>query len=249
MLRNSVIGDVFIELSEIDSTNNYAMQLINEGMAEHGMCIRADFQTHGKGQLGNTWQAEESKNLLFSIILDTQGFSLQKQFELNAVACISMAELLMTSFTMKDICIKWPNDIYAEGKKIAGILIENNIRGTAWSNAVIGIGLNVNQQTFIDVNRATSMYLLTGKTYKLNMVLKPFLKIFNQQFKKFQQNVEIIELYNSMLMNVGKTVMFKRNHEMYSGLLHGVDKQGNLEMSVQGKMKSFKHREVELMLD
>jgi BirA family biotin operon repressor/biotin-[acetyl-CoA-carboxylase] ligase len=64
MLKTSPIGDLIIELSEIDSTNNYAMRLINEGMAEHGMTIRADFQTNGKGQHGNVWQAQESKNLL-----------------------------------------------------------------------------------------------------------------------------------------------------------------------------------------
>jgi BirA family biotin operon repressor/biotin-[acetyl-CoA-carboxylase] ligase len=72
MIQNSAFGETIIELNEIDSTNNYAMRLINEGMAEHGLVIKADFQTHGKGQLGNVWIAEESKNLLCSVILDTR---------------------------------------------------------------------------------------------------------------------------------------------------------------------------------
>ena len=130
MLRNSVIGEVLIELLEIDSTNNYAMRLINEGMAEHGMTIRADYQTEGRGQQGKNWLSEESKNLLFTTILDTTGFSIQKQFILNTFTCLSVAEFLMTNIGLREVSIKWPNDIYAENKKIAGILIENIIRGT-----------------------------------------------------------------------------------------------------------------------
>ena len=143
MLKTSPIGDLIIELSEIDSTNNYAMRLINEGMAEHGMAILADFQTNGKGQHGNIWQAQESKNLLCSIILDTHGFPLEKQFLLNTMACLAVADTLIQQYLLQDVSIKWPNDIYAGKRKIAGILIENQIRGVSWSHAVIGIGLNI----------------------------------------------------------------------------------------------------------
>ena len=139
MLRTSPLGEVLIELSEIDSTNNYAMRLINEGMAEHGMTIRSDFQTTGKGQHGNSWQAEERKNLLFTTILDTKGFQLQDQFLLNAFACLSVADYLMTNADIRNVTIKWPNDIYAGDRKIAGILVEKG-RGT-----VVGIGLNISQ--------------------------------------------------------------------------------------------------------
>lgn len=250
MLRTSPIGEVIIELSEIDSTNNYAMRLINEGMAEHGMTIRADFQTNGKGQHGNTWMAEESKNLLFTTILDTQGFQIQNQFLLNTFACLSVAEYLMTSTKLRNVSIKWPNDIYAENKKIAGILIENIIRGNNWSNAIIGIGLNVNQMKFPDMNWATSMCLESGKQHKLNQVLKELLKLMNVNFKRYESSEhDLLPMYNSMLYKFDKQIMFKKSHELYKGIIKGVDHSGLIQIAVDGKLKSFKHKEIELILD
>ncbi len=250
MLRTSPIGEVLIELSEIDSTNNYAMRLINEGMAEHGMTIRADFQTSGKGQHGNIWLAEESKNLLFTTILDTQGFPLQNQFILNTFACLSVAEFLMTNIGLRNVSIKWPNDIYAENKKIAGILIENIIRGTHWTHAIIGIGLNVNQTHFHDMNWATSISLEAKQLYKLNIIFKQLLKLLNQNFRKYEANAtELLQMYNSMLYKIGQEIMFKKNHELHKGIIMGVDETGYIQISVNGKVKSFKHKEIELILD
>ncbi len=249
MLRTSPLGEVLIELSEIDSTNNYAMRLINEGMAEHGMTIRSDFQTTGKGQHGNIWLAEERKNLLFTIILDTKGFQLQDQFLLNAFACLSVADYLMTNADIRNVTIKWPNDIYAENKKIAGILIENIIRGSNWTHAIIGVGLNVNQTHFPDMNWATSINLETGKNYKINQVLKELLKSMNTNFRKFESDpLSLLPLYNALLYRISKEITFTRNHEMYKGIILGVDTNGLLNISVNGKIRSFKHKEIELIL-
>jgi BirA family transcriptional regulator, biotin operon repressor / biotin---[acetyl-CoA-carboxylase] ligase len=249
MRRNSPLGEVLIELSEIDSTNNYAMRLINEGMAEHGMTIRTDFQTQGKGQHGNNWFAEERKNLLCTVIIDTQGFDLGQQFLLNTFACLAVAEYLMIQEQLPAVSIKWPNDIYAGNRKIAGILIENCIRGSNWTNAIIGIGLNVNQGAFPDLNWATSMHLETGKVYKINTVLKQLIKYLNNAFHLFTSNPSnLIEAYNQLLYKRGMPVLFKRTHETYEGILQCVEENGQLRISVNGKDKLFNHKEIELML-
>jgi BirA family transcriptional regulator, biotin operon repressor / biotin---[acetyl-CoA-carboxylase] ligase len=249
MMRTSPIGAVIIELSEIDSTNNYAMRLINEGMAEHGMAIRADYQTNGKGQLGNVWQAEESKNLLCSVIVDTSEFAIEKQFYLNAATCIALAETLMKNYNLKDVHIKWPNDIYAGNKKIAGILIENQIRGTLWTHSVVGIGLNINQIKFDDLNRATSILLETNKIQKVHQVLKHVLKEMQTAFQKMNKKEdELFQTFNDNLLNVGQQITFKRNYEIHSGKLLGVNPQGCVELEVNGILKSFKHKEIELIV-
>jgi BirA family biotin operon repressor/biotin-[acetyl-CoA-carboxylase] ligase len=249
MPKISPIGDVIIELTDIDSTNNYAMRLINEGMAEHGMAIRADFQTHGKGQLGNVWQAEESKNLLLSVILDTQHFAIENQFYLNAAACLSVADMLMTKYDLRDVSIKWPNDIYAGNKKIAGILIENNIRGNSWTNAIIGIGLNVNQTQFADLNRATSILLENEKKVKINQVLKNLLKSLNIYYKSLSANYnDVLNSYNQLLMGYHTEIVFKRNYEMEKGFLNGVDEMGMFEIKQGAKTKKFKHKEIEQVI-
>lgn len=250
MPKKSLVGDIIIELSDIDSTNNYAMRLINEGMAEHGVAIRADFQTNGKGQLGNVWQAEESKNLLLSIILDTHTFPIENQFYLNVAACISVADILMSQYDLRDVSIKWPNDIYAGKKKIAGILIENNIRGSVWTNAIIGIGLNVNQELFQDLNRATSISIENGKPYKVNQVMKQLLKYFNKYYTMAQQDKEyLLKLYNKLLMGVDTMINYSKKFEFLQGELLGVDEQGLLTIRENGKMKKYQHKEVLQVID
>lgn len=250
MPANSPIGEVMIELSEIDSTNNYAMRLINEGMAEHGLTIRADYQTQGKGQHGNVWKAEERKNLLFTTIIDTRGLQLGDQFLLNAFACLAVAEYLMTGPRLRNVFIKWPNDIYAEKKKIAGILIENIIRGTQWSHAIIGIGLNVNQGNFPGLQNATSMYLESGVPFKINQVMKHLMVSMNEQYKRFETTPRaLLPAYNAMLYRMGETVMFRKGHEIYEGIMKGTDGSGQLKILVDGKPKLFKHKEIELILE
>lgn len=249
MPKKSPIGEVIIDLTEIDSTNNYAMRLLNEGMAEDGVIIRADFQTAGRGQLGNVWQAEESKNLLMSVILDTSDFSLEEQFFLNAATCISIADCLMSQYNLRDVSIKWPNDIYAGNQKIAGILIENNIRGHQWTNAILGIGLNVNQTHFQDLSRATSLQLQAGKTFKVNQVLKAIVKSLNAHMKMLEADPRLVlRTYNHLLMGAGSSISFYRKHQLEEGILLGANEQGLLEVKQGDKTRRFKHKEIELVV-
>lgn len=247
MPKKSLIGDVIIELTEIDSTNNYAMRLLNEGMADDGVVIRADVQHAGRGQHGNVWQAEESKNLLMSAILSAEGLSLSNQFILNAATCVALADMLMGQYNLPHIQIKWPNDVYAGTRKMAGILIENQIRGHHWTHAIIGIGLNINQTRFKELTRATSMALESGRGFKVNQVLKSLLKNLNLYFAmQRKQPAEVLRLYNQMLMGQGSRITFTHKHELKEGQLLGVDSQGVLQVEVEGKLRKFQHKEIEL---
>ena len=249
MIQNSAFGETIIELNEIDSTNNYAMRLINEGMAEHGLVIKADFQTHGKGQHGNVWIAEESKNLLCSVILDTRALEIEEQFLLNCLTCVSITEILMQQYNIPNVSIKWPNDIYAGKNKIAGILIENNIRGSIWTNAVIGIGLNVNQSTFSYLNNATSMKNELQKEVKIIQVLKQLLKKMSFNINTFNREPEyFLVLYNNDLLQVGRQIQFMRKYELKAGLLKGVNKNGAIEIEEKQKVRNYQHKEIELLI-
>ncbi|MCC7030491.1 MAG: biotin--[acetyl-CoA-carboxylase] ligase [Chitinophagaceae bacterium] len=256
MQQNSAFGETIIELNEIDSTNNYAMRLINEGMAEHGLTIRADFQTAGKGQHGNVWLAEESKNLLCSVILDTKEFELERQFILNCMTCVCITEMLMQQYVIPNVSIKWPNDIYAGNKKIAGILIENNIRGTQWTNAVVGIGLNINQEEFSHLNTATSMKNELGKDVKIKQVLKHLLKKMGTQLTVFKTRPEhLLETYNSYLLNINREIQYMKKYELKTGILKRVNDQGLIEIEetpsgkhIRKKSRGYKHKEIELMV-
>src|SRR5690348_4069694 len=156
-----------IELDSIDSTNNYAMALIDADKAQHGLTVTARRQTAGKGQRGKQWLDELGQSLLMSIIVVPQ-CGLEDQFAFNASVAVSVAEILEEIYKNWQIRIKWPNDIIINDKKAGGILIENIIRGGTWSYSVIGIGINILQTGFpAELPYATSLKIASGRSFKI----------------------------------------------------------------------------------
>jgi BirA family biotin operon repressor/biotin-[acetyl-CoA-carboxylase] ligase len=155
----------------IDSTNNYAMQKIADGLARHGDVIWALHQTNGRGQRGRRWMDSAGENLAFSIIL-LRNLPIHNQFVLSASVAWVIATYLKTILASDAVSIKWPNDIYINDKKACGILIENVFKGMDWSQSVVGIGLNVNQTDFsADIARATSLKLIAAKSFDLQEII------------------------------------------------------------------------------
>ena len=137
-----------VALDETASTNQYLSQLCNqlqESVAEL-TTVTAEFQTAGKGQRGNTWEAEEGKNLLFSFVLYPSFLEARRQFILSQIVSLAIKEEL--SRWSDEITIKWPNDIYWKDKKICGILIENDLSGHHIRRSIAGIGININQDRY-----------------------------------------------------------------------------------------------------
>ncbi|MGC1633385.1 MAG: biotin--[acetyl-CoA-carboxylase] ligase [Gelidibacter sp.] len=148
-----------IKLDAIDSTNTYLKQLSIDGNAEDGLAAVAKFQTHGRGQMGTVWDSQEAKNLTFSVFKDVSFVNIAQHFYISMAVSLAVYEAL-NSMGLQRISVKWPNDILSDNKKIAGILIENVIKLNVISGSVIGIGLNVNQTDFADLQSASSLLLL-----------------------------------------------------------------------------------------
>lgn len=249
MLHFGNIDDEAIELTEIDSTNSYALRLIENNNAHHGMLIRADYQTQGKGQHGNRWYAEERNNLLLSLILETKKYAIHNQFLLNMAAALAITQYLSSEINKDIVSIKWPNDIYVRNKKIAGILIENILRGNTWSYAIMGIGLNVNQTKFNELNGATSIQLEINKVLKLNAVQKKLVHSLRYYLTLFDKSsIQLLAAYNQQLLYVNQEIVFRKNYELYKGTLLGVDEMGRIEIQYDGKKKLFQHKEITLIL-
>ena len=134
------------QVKETTSTNDYLAKLCKENKAKEFYTVVAESQTNGKGQRGNTWEAESGKNLTFSMVLYPTALKAKEQFSLSMVAALSCHQAL-GNYT-DGFSIKWPNDIYWKDKKIGGILIENELEGKYITQSIIGIGLNVNQEVF-----------------------------------------------------------------------------------------------------
>ena len=150
---NILLGAPLIELSTIDSTNIYAMAQIKAGLAKSGSCFRADFQTQGKGQHGRVWESSKGQNILCSYILELEKLDALKKWaptdQIGFSAAIALGAMaFFAAFAGSETKIKKPNDIYFRDRKAGGILIENLVRGKEWTWAVIGIGMNINQNSF-----------------------------------------------------------------------------------------------------
>ena len=156
----------------LESTNQHLQNLLNEGVDIINNIVVTDFQTSGKGQGKNVWQSENGKNLLFSIALDMSFLKAENQFLLTQIVSVTMIDVLKKYLPEESLFIKWPNDIYFNDKKIAGILIKNEIKGMMMGTSIIGIGLNVNQTSFDEsLPNPISMKMITGKEYNLETLL------------------------------------------------------------------------------
>ena len=134
-----------IRLDEVDSTNRWLRE--NVAAVEATTVCVADFQTAGRGCGTNSWESERGKNLLFSLLMHPDGIEARQQFQISMATALAVSDA-MGDFGIKDIRVKWPNDIYWNDQKLCGMLIENRLSGTAIRDSIIGIGLNVNQTVF-----------------------------------------------------------------------------------------------------
>lgn len=189
----NILGAPLVELSTIDSTNIYAMAQIKEGLAKSGSCYRADFQTQGKGQHGRVWESSAGQNLLCTYILElkqldsTKKWVPEHQIGFSAAIALGIRDFY-DALTNGDTKIKKPNDIYWRDRKAGGILIENLVRGTEWTWAVVGIGINVNQTQFSpDAPNPVSLKQITGQNWDIRSLQKELSNALTASIKNWLQ--------------------------------------------------------------
>jgi BirA family biotin operon repressor/biotin-[acetyl-CoA-carboxylase] ligase len=170
-MLKTLIEKHIIFLTEVDSTNSEAARHVSE--APHGSVWAAAFQRAGRGQQENRWESEAGKNLLFSVLLRPVRFRAEAQFLLSQAVSLGVCMYLRDAGL--PALIKWPNDIYVNEKKIAGLLLEHHVCGAYISATIAGVGLNVNQQHFAWAPQATSMRMEMKEEFHLHTVLKDLL--------------------------------------------------------------------------
>lgn len=239
-----------IKLNAIASTNDYLKQLCATQPLESFTVVITENQTQGKGQRGNRWISEPFKNLTISILIKDLLDLNSSVFDLNVAVSLSIAEALET-FKILKINIKWPNDILADGKKIAGILIENSISGQNAVYSVIGIGLNVNQTDFENLPKASSLKNIAQKEFDKEAIL---FEIIN----KIKQNCTLISTgesdqlwknYHNYLFRKGIPSVFENpNGEKFMGIIVQVLKNGKIQILLEDDtVKEFDLKEITMI--
>ena len=159
-----------ISLDEAQSTNTVLAGMPD---AAHGTVVTCRAQTAGRGQRGNTWEAEPGKNLTFSLMLRPRHISARRQFELSMAVSLGILDALDRLVDPARLTIKWPNDIYWDNLKLAGILIENSLSSSGIDRSIVGIGLNVNQTRFVsDAPNPVSLAAILGVEHDLDTLLR-----------------------------------------------------------------------------
>ena len=249
MLERLYIGKNIVELDVVDSTNNYASDLVTKNNALEGTVVVAHYQGSGKGQRGNVWTSEPGKNLTFSLVLKPKKVSPSEAFVISKIVSLAICKYLDT-VVEEDVFIKWPNDIYVGQKKICGILIENQFKGKKFESSIIGIGLNVNQSNFQNLPRVTSLILELQIELELRPVLDDLLKSIEICYLRFQrEGVSMIhEEYLANLLFIDEMRRYKTLKEQITGKIVNVLSNGKLELETkEGQLLHFDIKELEFV--
>lgn len=232
-------GKFLIHLPSVDSTNTYAKEHLSKSTPIDGTVILADEQYAGRGQAGNIWQSTPCENLTFSIIFKTDFLPAAAQFGLNMAISLgirtAVAEIIgQQGRQHMNVSIKWPNDIYIDDKKVSGILIENTISGMYLKHSIIGIGLNVNQQDFAELTRATSLRRELDKSMEQISVLKEVLAAIERYFFLLKEGKTTLlkSAYISHLYRYNEMAAFEKDHLSLQGCIKDVSPTGLLIMDV-----------------
>jgi|AGTN01.3.fsa_nt_gi birA, biotin-[acetyl-CoA-carboxylase] ligase region len=218
-----------IRVDEIDSTNRYLKQLAGEQYLQEGSLVIADYQTGGRGQMGSTWFSSKGDNLLFSLLIYPKDVQANGQFVISCITSLAVKNTL-DRFT-NDIRIKWPNDIYWKDKKIAGILIENDLQGKQIENSVIGIGININQKIFPPhLPNPVSLCQITGSEYDRDYILDIFIREFFLLYREFQNggSASIEDKYMFDLYRINDYYWFEDEKGMFKARIDNVLPSGHL---------------------
>jgi BirA family biotin operon repressor/biotin-[acetyl-CoA-carboxylase] ligase len=236
-----------IKVDATTSTNELAKSL-NKKKQKGNFCVSAEFQRSGRGQQNTSWQSNKSENLMFTIVYNTIDLNLDMRFCLNAMVCLGIYNVLKT-LGIKNLSLKWPNDILADDFKICGILIENSIVGNKIKHSYVGIGLNVNQTQFDNLPKASSLKSLTGTEFDRDLLLTKLIYELKNIPKEIDVNSaqNIINVYKRYLYGFNVVKEFKLpNAGLKTGKIKGVDLDGKLLIEFEsGELNHFEHKAVQ----
>lgn len=242
------VGQAFIDLPQVDSTNAYASELLSKSKPAEGTVISTYRQTNGRGQIGSTWESEPDKNISLSAIFYPDFIFAKDQFLLNVFTSLAVFDLVNKYLPDCSVSIKWPNDIYVDNRKIAGILLQNSLMNTQIRSTVVGIGINVNQTAFTTtLSNPTSLSLESTQVFDLQELTCALCEVLESRFLQLKGGkiVPLQQTYMRHLYRFNLPANYQRtNGETIIGTILGVDEIGRLKMKVGEKVEVFDLKEI-----
>jgi BirA family biotin operon repressor/biotin-[acetyl-CoA-carboxylase] ligase len=222
-----------IEKKSLDSTNTYAKELLNKEFLPEGSLIITITQNNGRGNGGNSWESESGKNLTGSFVLYPLFLQAKDQFILNMSISLAVYDFVKGYIPESEVKIKWPNDIYIDNKKVAGLLIENSIQGSEFCQSIAGIGININQEKFTsDAPNPVSLINITKHDYNISecvdrlflCLAKRYTMLENELFEAIRSDyMEALYRYNDFSEYI-------YNNKKISAKINGIGEMGMLQL-------------------
>lgn len=234
-------------IKQTPSTNQLIWEMNREKILPEGYMIYTDFQLTGKGQPGNAWESSEGKNLLFSIVLRPLKLPMEELFLLSQLVSVAIKKTL--DIYTPHITVKWPNDIYWKDNKLAGILIENSLQGNKIKMAVMGAGLNVNQEIFeSNAPNPVSLMQITGKRQNRKRLLELIYQNIMDLYAEMDP-AQIRSDYSGSLYRKDGFHSFKDDNICFKAKIFDIHPDGQLELELEtGMRKEYYFKEVQFIL-
>ena len=234
-----------IKLNAIPSTNDYLKKRYKSGKTFDGDLIWTKNQTSGRGQRNNKWISEPNKGLTFSIYKQFNDL-LFNPFRLNAIICLAIINAL-EKLNIPELSIKWPNDILSENKKISGVLIQLLTKNQKINQAIIGIGVNVNQTHFNNLPQASSMKSITETAFDIEALTTELMAQLKHYFD-VPNTDKLISEYESVLFRKNMPSSFVTPQGLsFVGTIQGVSKSGMLRVKSEKAIKEFDLKSIQIL--
>jgi len=246
--KTSFLGKNIISLPECHSTNDFLISMAKSEPVKHGTIVQTEFQTQGRGQVGNRWEDSPGENLIFSFIIKEIEIPISQQYLFNLISSVSIAKALDKYLKEGDkLEVKWPNDIYLNDMKLAGILIESSVFGRSMEWVVVGIGLNVNQR-FFTYSNATSLLKEKVNVDRWTLLEEVCLEFERNILIQTEDVASILTEYYDRLRWYQETHFFESVPlGVFQGRIIGVDEVGRLEIETNNVVHSFDVKEVKFL--
>jgi len=249
MVPNTLfMGQQLFFLPVCESTNSEAQQLLIKNEATEGCLVLTAQQTSGRGQRGNSWEAEPGKNITLSVILSPTFLAARHQFLLNMAVSLAVLDLLRGQ-GLAQAQVKWPNDLYFEGKKLGGILIENTINSYYLQHSIIGIGLNVNQLQF-QFSTATSLAACVGHMLDVETLVAQLMELLEKRYLELRNGKtdRLKYEYLQALFRYQETHTYIVDNRRVQGQIRGIDDDGRLAVEMEGLLRYFSFKEIAFVI-
>lgn len=227
-LKTKIFGREIHCFDEVGSTQDMAHTLASFGVPE-GTLVIAEIQTHGKGQLSRRWTSPKG-GLWFSLVLRPTLISINQASGLTILVALSIARAIRNETNLKPL-IKWPNDLYINTKKIAGILTESSTVEVAVKYIILGVGINVNVDSASLPLEATSLMNELGKEISMIDFLAKILESIEEDYLRFKESHNLLlflKEINELSLVVGKQVKVTLPNKSIEGYAISIDEHGRL---------------------